>query len=59
MGAMDTAYRFHHYRLLPVQRQLLEGERPVKLGSRAFDMLLALVERRERVVDKHELMDLV
>ena len=59
MGAMDAAYRFHHYRLLPVQRQLLEGERPVKLGSRAFDMLLALVERRERVVDKHELMDLV
>jgi predicted ATPase/DNA-binding winged helix-turn-helix (wHTH) protein len=52
-------YRFNQYRLLPEQRQLLEDERPVKLGSRAFDMLLALVERRERVVDKHELMDLV
>jgi len=59
MAAVDTTYRFHQYRLLPGQRRLLEGERPVKLGSRAFDMLLALVERRERVVDKHELMDLV
>lgn len=59
MSAMDTAYGFHHYQLLPARRQLLEGERPVKLGSRAFDMLLALVERRERVVAKHELMELV
>ncbi len=56
---MDTEYRFHQYRLLPGQRQMLDGERPVKLGSRAFDMLLALVERRDRVVHKHELMDLV
>jgi len=60
MPGMDTThYRFHHYRLLPSQRQLLNGEHPVKLGSRAFDMLVALVERRDRVVPKHELMDLV
>ena len=32
---------------------------PAKIGARAFDVLLALVERRERVVPKHELMDLV
>ena len=32
---------------------------PAKIGARAFDVLLALVERRERVVSKHELMDLV
>jgi predicted ATPase/DNA-binding winged helix-turn-helix (wHTH) protein len=58
----DTCWRFHHYRLLPSRRLLLEGEgeaNPVKLGSRAFDMLLALVERHDRVVTKHELMDLV
>ena len=59
MAGMETAYRFHGYRLLPGERQLLEDGRPVKLGSRAFDMLLALVERRDRVVDKHELMGLV
>jgi predicted ATPase/DNA-binding winged helix-turn-helix (wHTH) protein len=32
---------------------------PAKLGSRAMDVLLALVERRERVVSKRELMDVV
>ena len=60
MPVMDTTqYRFHHYHLLPSQRQLLNGEHLVKLGSRAFDMLVALVERRDCVVPKHELMDLV
>jgi len=59
MIGMDTPYRFHHYHLLPAQRQLLNGEHPIKLGSRAFDMLVALVERRDHVVPKHELMDLV
>jgi predicted ATPase/DNA-binding winged helix-turn-helix (wHTH) protein len=59
IGGMETSYRFNQCELLPAQRQLLDGGRPVKLGSRAFDMLLVLVERRERVVNKHELMDLV
>jgi TolB-like protein/tetratricopeptide (TPR) repeat protein len=31
----------------------------VALGSRAFDVLIALVERRDRVVGKAELMDIV
>ena len=42
-------YAFGVYRLTRDQRQLqdIDGQ-PVKLGSRAFDMLLVLVERRER-----------
>ena len=56
---MTQAYDFANFRLLPDQRALWCGEAPVKLGSRAFDMLLALVERRDRVVSKTELMDLV
>jgi predicted ATPase/DNA-binding winged helix-turn-helix (wHTH) protein len=61
MSATSTpaAYLFPPYRLLPAQRLLLSGDAPVKLGGRAFDMLVALVERRERTVGKPELMDLV
>ena len=42
-----------------MQRRVLIDGAPAKIGARAFDVLLALVERRERVVPKHELMDLV
>lgn len=52
-------YVFAPYRLLPLQRQLLNADVPVKLGSRAFDVLVALVERRDRTVSKNELLDIV
>ena len=45
--------------LRPAARQLLVDGLPVSVGARAFDLLLALVERRERVVTKDELLDLV
>jgi TolB-like protein/DNA-binding winged helix-turn-helix (wHTH) protein/Tfp pilus assembly protein PilF len=38
---------------------LLRSGNPVALTPKAFDILLALVERRDRVVDKAELMKLV
>src|SRR5205823_3113343 len=43
-------------RLLAAQRLLLEGDTPVRLGSRAFDILAALVERSGEVVAKQELI---
>lgn len=52
-------YRFDRFELRPAERALRADGQPVKLGGRAFDMLVALVERRDRVVGKHELMDLV
>jgi predicted ATPase/DNA-binding winged helix-turn-helix (wHTH) protein len=52
-------YRFDRFELRPAERTLRADGQPVKLGGRAFDMLVALVERRDRVVGKHELMDLV
>lgn len=55
----SPVYLFPPYRLLPARRQLLNGDVSVKLGGRAFDMLVALVDRRERTVGKPELMDLV
>src|SRR6202043_4155705 len=41
---------------LPGQRQLLEVHKPLNIGSRAFDILLALVERPGELVSKEELM---
>ena len=40
-------------------RQLLVDGQVQKLGGRAFDLLLALVDRRDRVVSKQELLDVV
>ena len=50
------AISFGPFRLLAAQRLLLEGDKPVRLGSRAFDILTALVERAGEVVSKEELI---
>jgi predicted ATPase/DNA-binding winged helix-turn-helix (wHTH) protein len=47
---------FGPYRFLAAQRLLLEGDKPVRLGSRAFDILTALVERAGEVVSKEALI---
>jgi hypothetical protein len=54
-----AAWRFGRYELRPGERVLLADGVPARLGGRAFDMLLALAERHDRVVAKRELMDLV
>ena len=43
----------------PAERQVRINGKPAALGARAFDLLMALYERRERVVAKNELLDLV
>lgn len=58
-GALPARLRFGRFELLPVERQLLNDGHPVVLGARAFDLLLALIERRDRLVGKGELLDLV
>jgi predicted ATPase/DNA-binding winged helix-turn-helix (wHTH) protein len=55
----SATYRCGAIEIDAAQRQVLIDGAPGKIGARAFDVLLALVERRERVVSKHELMDLV
>jgi predicted ATPase/DNA-binding winged helix-turn-helix (wHTH) protein len=47
---------FGPFRLLPAQRLLLEGDRPIPMGSRALDILIALVENAGKLVTKEELM---
>ena len=44
------------FRLLSTQRMLMEGQRPIRIGSRALDILFALVERPGELVDKDELI---
>jgi predicted ATPase/DNA-binding winged helix-turn-helix (wHTH) protein len=56
---MHIPYRFGRAELRPDERVLLIDGNPVALGARAFDLMLALVERRERVVTKHELLEVV
>lgn len=52
----DPAYRFGRFELLTPRRQLLRDGVPVPLGQRAFDVLLALVERGGELVTKDELL---
>jgi len=47
---------FGHFRLLTRQRELRLGDVPVPLGSRAFDVLLILVEAEGALVTKEELL---
>ena len=56
---MPPSIRFANAEIRPSERQLLIDGKPAALGSRAFDVLLTLVERRERLVRKNELLDLV
>ncbi|MET0442249.1 MAG: winged helix-turn-helix domain-containing protein [Casimicrobiaceae bacterium] len=56
---MPGLYAFDRCEIRPGERQLLIDGAPAALGARAFDLLLALIERRERVVDKAELFDAV
>jgi predicted ATPase/DNA-binding winged helix-turn-helix (wHTH) protein len=51
-----ACFSFGPFHLIPTQGLLLEAEKPLRLGSRALDILIALVERRGELVSKEELM---
>lgn len=48
--------RFGCFRLLPERRELWRHSEPLQLGSRSFDLLLALLKRQGRIATKDELM---
>jgi DNA-binding winged helix-turn-helix (wHTH) protein len=52
----EQVLAFGPFELYRGKKVLLEGGKPVRLGSRAFDILTALVERAGEVVGKNELM---
>ncbi|HEX4616247.1 MAG TPA: winged helix-turn-helix domain-containing protein, partial [Stellaceae bacterium] len=47
---------FGHFGIVPHRRELLADGQPIKLGGRAFDMLMALIDARGEVVSKDALM---
>jgi len=55
-GFAAGAILFGPFCLIPAQRLLLEADKPVRLGSRALDVLIALVEHAGELVGKNELM---
>ena len=49
-------YEFGPYRIDPAKRLLLRGEESVQLPSKVFETLLVLVQHREEVVSKDDLL---
>ena len=56
---MTETHDYGHFVVRLDQRLVLVNGQPATLGSRAFDVLRVLLERRARVVSKEELMELV
>ena len=53
---INRLYGFGSFRLDPHKRLLLSGNEPVSLTPKVIDTLIVLVENRDRVVSKDELM---
>ena len=58
-AASPVCYRFGRFELQPEERRLLAAGAPVDVDSRAFDLLVALVERGGHLVTKDELLERV
>src|SRR5260370_6568509 len=56
LAKTPAAIEFGRFRVLPHRRELLAEGRPLDLGGRAFDVLMALIEASGAVVSKDALM---
>src|SRR5262249_20302400 len=52
----EEAFAFGSFRLVPAQRVLLDDGKPVRLGSRALDILITLVEHAGETISKEQLI---
>ena len=52
----EETFAFGSFRLIPAQRMLLEDGKPLRLGSRALDILVTLVERAGETIHKDQLI---
>src|SRR5260370_33602896 len=56
MGSQEKVFSFGAFHLMQSRHQLLEGGRPVRVGSRALGLLELMVESAGEVVTKQQLM---
>ena len=56
VSELSAGIAFGRFRLLPHRRELLADGQPIKLGGRAYDVLMALIEAHGAVVSKEALM---
>src|SRR6266481_6292493 len=56
MGSQEKVFSFGAFHLVPSRHQLLEGDHPLRVGSRALGLLELLVENAGEVVTKQQLM---
>ena len=54
-----TSLAFGRFQVLPHRRELLGDGQPIRLGGRAFDVLIALMEARGSILSKNALMERV
>jgi DNA-binding winged helix-turn-helix (wHTH) protein len=55
-AAAEASLEFGRFRVVPRRRLLLAGGLPIELGTRAFELLLALLEADGALVTKGELL---
>jgi DNA-binding winged helix-turn-helix (wHTH) protein len=58
-GAAEASFEFGRFRVLLRRRQLVVDDGPIELGTRAFDLLLVLLEANGSLVTKDELISRV
>jgi predicted ATPase/DNA-binding winged helix-turn-helix (wHTH) protein len=59
MSETPAIVEFGRFRILPHRREFLVDGRPIRMGGRAFDVLMALIEARGAVLSKDTLMSRV
>src|SRR6266404_4103703 len=52
----EETFAFGSFRLIPAQRMLFEDGKPLRLGSRALDILVTLVESAGETIRKDQLI---
>ena len=57
--APASEYRFGRFAVQPAERRLLAEDQSIPVGPRAFDLLVALIDRAGHLVTKQELIESV